>query len=475
MAFSARKSMAYAATSRKSSAYMQSGFSGSSTVRSQPSFSNDVFPILDFNEIAVCLRGCEFSVAEEMLVKPNTIMVEQLYEQMVASFLGVTYDNTMPVLDVCSDGRETLEAGRSARSILALVRASSKLMKICGIDDFSIADFIRPETQRVRRLLSAVVNFARFREEHMGVCEDLIQQSEETSLATESAYQETVRSGERLDELRSRKQEDASKIKETQDHNRDVEAELRRLKKVQEQYVAKHEAYKTDKQRLLAKLEDQKFLTTQVRKECEKLRPYVLEAPSKLRQINDELGGSVNSGKASIERLEKRIRALEITIESFKHIEQDVLACVKVMEEADVELAKQDEAGRQLARLTELRDQRQIEVHEVERKSAQLKRQLATAEERIQRLEEQRIQKREGVHRKTRELKEAYAVLVAERSVVTQDMDKKKALIANVEKKQADLRDELEVEIKNLTNELQKLEAHVGLYLSEMEQCISSR
>ncbi|KAJ8098365.1 Nuf2 family-domain-containing protein [Lipomyces tetrasporus] len=471
MAFSARKSTVFSA--RKSSAYKQSGFGSSSTSRSQPAFQGDIFPLLDFAEISVCLRGCEFSVAEEMLVKPTAIFVQQLYEQMVASFLGVTYENCVPILEVCSEGRETFESARAARSVLALVRAS--LMRICGVDDLSMADFMRPEPQRLRRLLSAVVNFARFREEHMGVCEDLIQRSEETSLATERAYQDVLMFSERVHELRIQKEEEAPKIKETQEHNRQVEAELRRLKKVQEQYVAEHEAYKRDKQRLVSKLEDQNFLTVQMRKECEKLRPYVLDAPSTLRRINDEMSDSVQTGKTSIEKLEKRLRALEVTIESFKTLEQDISACFKIMEETENELAKQDEASRQLARLMELHDQRQIEVHEVERKSTQLKRQLANAEERIQRLQEQRLQKREGVQKKTQELKEAYAALVAERSVVTQEMEKKKALIANVEKKQLDLREQLEGEIRSTTSELQKLEAHVSLYLSEMEQCITAK
>ncbi|KAK9388635.1 Nuf2 family-domain-containing protein [Lipomyces mesembrius] len=471
MAFSARKSTVFSA--RKSSAYKQNGFSSSSTTRSQPAFQGDIFPLLDLPEIAVCLRGCDFSVAEEMLAKPTAIFVQQLYEQMVASFLGVTYENCVPILDICSEGRETFETARAARSVLALVRASARLMRICGVDDLSMADFMRPEAQRLRRLLSAVVNFARFREEHMGVCEDLIQRSEETSLATERAYQDVAMFSERVQELRIQKKEDAPKIKETQEHNREVEAELRRLKKVQEQYVAEHETYKGDKQRLVSKLEDQTFLTVQMRKEFEKLRPYVLDAPSTLRKINDEMSDSVQAGKATIDKLEKRLRGLEVTIESFKTVEQDISACFKIMEEIENELAKQDEASRQLARLMELHDHRQIEVHEVERKSTQLKRQLANAEERIQRLQEQRIQKREGVQKKTQELKEAYAALVAERSVVTQEMEKKKALIANVEKKQFDLREQLEGKIRSTTSELQKLEAHVSLYLSEMEQCIT--
>ena len=36
-----------------------------------------------------------------------------------------------------------------------------------GIQDFSMKDLMRPEPLRVRRILSATINFAKFREEHL--------------------------------------------------------------------------------------------------------------------------------------------------------------------------------------------------------------------------------------------------------------------------------------------------------------------
>lgn len=46
-----------------------------------------------------------------------------------------------------------------------------KLMTEVGIDDFSIRDLIKPEAGRVKKILSAVINFAKFREERMPVFE----------------------------------------------------------------------------------------------------------------------------------------------------------------------------------------------------------------------------------------------------------------------------------------------------------------
>lgn len=61
---------------------------------------------------------------------------------------------------------------------------------------------------------------------------------------------------------------------------------------------------------------------------------------------------------------------------------------------------------------------------------------------------------------------------MAERSVVTQEMEKKKSVIAGVEKKQTELREQLENDVRAATNELLKLEKQVELYIGEMEQGI---
>ena len=48
-----------------------------------------------------------------------------------------------------------------------------------GIDDFSLKDLIRPEAPRIRIILSAIINFAKFREEQLGVFEDFNKKSDD--------------------------------------------------------------------------------------------------------------------------------------------------------------------------------------------------------------------------------------------------------------------------------------------------------
>lgn len=50
-----------------------------------------------------------------------------------------------------------------------------------GIEDFGMKDLIRPEPVRLRIVLSAIINFAKFREEQLGLMDELNRKSEELS------------------------------------------------------------------------------------------------------------------------------------------------------------------------------------------------------------------------------------------------------------------------------------------------------
>lgn len=66
-------------------------------------------------------------------------------------------------------------------------------MSKIGVENFSIRDLIRPEAPQVRRILSAIINFAKFREERMSVYEQCTQKAdelEEQRHALESKHQE---------------------------------------------------------------------------------------------------------------------------------------------------------------------------------------------------------------------------------------------------------------------------------------------
>jgi hypothetical protein len=52
-----------------------------------------------------------------------------------------------------------------------------KFMATCGVHDFALKDIYKPEYKRLKFIFSAIINFAKYREDNMPVFETLIEQS----------------------------------------------------------------------------------------------------------------------------------------------------------------------------------------------------------------------------------------------------------------------------------------------------------
>ena len=75
-------------------------------------------------------------------------------------------------------------------------------MTVVGVDDFSLRDVIKPEGVQVRRILSAIINFAKFREERMTVFEQYTQKIEEYMQRRDSLQFQNAELRERVSSLK---------------------------------------------------------------------------------------------------------------------------------------------------------------------------------------------------------------------------------------------------------------------------------
>jgi len=177
--------------------------------------------------------------------------------------------------------------------------------------------------------------------------------------------------------------------------------------------------------------------------ENNKIRPYIVDSPQKLQQVIADMANSLSAEKSAHDGLERKSRSLQTSANSFVIVEQDVAGCIKVMEEVERELIKEEETTRRASRHAEILIVKQTEVHEVERSE---KRML--------------------------QLKEEYGGLSRDRSERDKEMERKKIRIERIEKEMADMKETVEMEVAAAHKEFAKMKSHVELYMSEMEQCI---
>ena len=94
-------------------------------------------------------------------------MLRRVFEHLLELCTGLSKDDIAQPVFAGLAAMDYPELHDESIPALAFYRACARMMDVCGVVDFSIRDVLAPQPKRLRRHLSAVVNFAKFREERL--------------------------------------------------------------------------------------------------------------------------------------------------------------------------------------------------------------------------------------------------------------------------------------------------------------------
>ncbi|CAG88207.2 DEHA2E15092p [Debaryomyces hansenii CBS767] len=484
--------------SRPSSIY-RPGNSSLTSRRIHHVIPQDSFPLLDFKEISICLQSCDFIANEELVSRPTSQYIKTLLEQLLDSFMGLSADNINGMVrnvnkndlsmtktqdaqmeEEPENGGSQIEDDDDITSSVRLIllhRGAYEFFSICGVNDFTLMDIMRPEPQRIRRILSAVVNYARFREENSVECEKLVSISEGNLEQLKVVQNENSRLSNKINDLKykieANETDEGNKkatLKQITTYNSKLENELKKLKKNQEILTLEHSKYKDEKRRLIEKLEDHNYLIMESNKELDKLKSYLLSNPEILTKIIEDLKTNLSEYQTNLADLESKNKNMTISIESFQLVEQELKNLFRILEEVLNDLTKEETSLDKLNKYQEFKEQQNLTLNDLNRQIQQVTRQLNNTEEKIKRLRHQSSERSEASKQKLISLKDGYDTLVKERKVKEQELNKKKDFISELETKMNGERSNFQIELRNAELAVAKLNSHVKLYLTEMNK-----
>ncbi|CAZ86109.1 unnamed protein product [Tuber melanosporum] len=439
----------------------------------QQQYAADNHLLLKDNELVDCISELGIPFQMEDLKKPSPQKIQLVFEMFADLLMGVRKETVEPVLNAAAQQvLEFPDTQTDSHTLMAFYVSLSQLMLECGIEDFTFNDLAKPDSTRLTRILSYVINFTRFREERAGVIDEHFGKAQKAKEKIEQLYFENEDLNNRLQELKMQRLKEEPMINKAKKVLSALVADLETVRKRQGALTNDLDRLKQLKVSHVQTLEDRQYLKVKTQQENNKIRPYIVDSPQKLQQVITDMANSLGAEKAAHDSLERKSRSLQTSADSFVIVEQDVAGCVKVMEEVEQELVKEEETSRRASRHTEILTVKQTEVHEVERSEKRLSRQLENATEKLRRARETGEGKAEAAQKRMLELKEAYGVLSRERSERDKEMERKKIRIERIEKEMADMKETVEAEVAAAHKEFAKMKSHVELYMSEMEQCI---
>ncbi|KAL9111075.1 MAG: hypothetical protein Q9227_004508 [Pyrenula ochraceoflavens] len=426
-------------------------------------------------EIAGCISDIGVPFTPANLQKPNPQHIQLIFEWLAELLMNATRETIDPAMraaaeEVCGDFMEAVPV--DTRNLMGFFMSLRKLLIECGVHDFSFSDLVRPTHPRLVKIFSYVINFVRFRESQTAVIDENFNKSESTKERTEALYAENQDMEQRLENMKRNRQAMELQVKEKMKRNEEVKAKLIELNQSQKGTAEQYERLRAERTKKQKLRDERNEKLVKSRQECEKLKPYVLQSPSTLQSTLSELSDSLARDKGKIDMLERRTRALQTSSDSFGVVTNDVQGCVKVLEDISAEVQKEEEEDSRASKNREALAERGNNVREVEQQEKLLARQLARWEERTEDLRKKSKEKQRAAQDRMDELRAIQKQLREERADKGREMERRRVRIEQTEKKMADLKENIENEVHSAHEEYLKLESHIKLYITEMEQCI---
>ncbi|GBF62734.1 kinetochore protein [Trichophyton mentagrophytes] len=435
----------------------------------------DAFLRLPDKVIAGCINdiGIPFTMAD--LLKPNPQQVQMVFEWFAELFMNTTRETVEPAMlaaaeDIAGDQADIFPP--DTRNLMGFLVSLRKLMLQCGVHDFTFTDITRPTYDRIAKIFSYLINFVRFRESQTSAIDAHFNKSEDTKMRIETLYAENQELEQRLEEMKRQQKEMDGVVREKTSRNDELKTRLLELRRNQERVAETFERVKGEKARKQTLLEEKTEKLLKSRQECEKLRPYVSQSPESLQSALTELSDNLAHDKSQVDGMERRMRALQTSMNTFTVVNNEVQSSIKLLEDILVELQKEDDQESKGIKNREALAERGNTVREVAHTEKLLQSQLARWQERIEALRKSSREKAEQAQARMEELHSVQKQLREERAEKQREMERRRIRIEQTEKKMADLKETIEDEIHRAHDEYLKMESHIKLYTTEIEKCL---
>ncbi|XP_054021431.1 kinetochore protein Nuf2 [Dryobates pubescens] len=361
------------------------------------------FPRYSPDDIVCYLRSHILTGAEarnlvkgEVFGTPKLEVLHMIYMRILQKIYGVRIEHfyMMPVkVDIMYP--QILEGFLPVHNLYSHME---RLLPVCRIHDFQIADILNPKAKRTVRFLSGILNFVHFRELRRETYLDL-QLNYKSSMEKSHQLEMTVREAAlKLEKLNTVPAEHQEEVRQLTDNVRELEQLLRQdfhRKQVGLYEVTSHK--KSDIAESTRKLNDFKVIVADLKEEQEQKKSKVVESPEELKNYKEAMKETVKKIKKSKQDIVEKYESYRDIVEVLPPCQLEVQLYQKKMERhvGNVEMW-----ARMLSEVRNLEDQ--LESAQVEMKNrngdeVSLRRLVTAKHEKLSTAEIKMKKKREGI------------------------------------------------------------------------------
>jgi kinetochore protein Nuf2 len=348
------------------------------------------FPKMPLDEIVEDMALFKRPVSRELIRNPTPDGVRGVFLFFLEHVYAVSDEEIRQPSFGCLDSLAYPDLHDESIPILHFLRASQKMFAAAQYHDFGLRDFTQPTPARFHWQLSALINYAKFRENRLRFFSEMSMASEQLrETRAELANQQTDIKGRisAIEEVRASEEPAIAKEKEFVG---ELSAELSALHKQQVNLTDEMREKKNLLQATVEKIASLKFQDLAASQELESLKECVVSSPDRVKAEIKENSERVEYDKENIQTLQRQTHDIQARAETIGKASQDIQGICMLVEEAVTQMehvkAMELREKEQKAKIREFENEKES----LESSNKHLDRQIKSIEQRLARVRQQR-------------------------------------------------------------------------------------
>eukprot|EP00808_Paulinella_micropora_P024764 g871.t1 len=182
--------------------------------------SKSTFPLLKPKDILGCLKQLEIPLTLAELKEPSPKKMQEVYEKFMDYLMGISKEELRQPQFQALHVFEFPELHENSLPELMVAKTLLRLLKVCGLHDASLKKILEPTYQGTRKILSALINFAKFREARLVSYQQFSEATDQLMEQKQAMEDERVRLDTLLQQQQALRDERAPQVNAMQDELR---------------------------------------------------------------------------------------------------------------------------------------------------------------------------------------------------------------------------------------------------------------
>ncbi|ELA47818.1 hypothetical protein VCUG_00660 [Vavraia culicis subsp. floridensis] len=232
-------------------------------------------------------------IMQSEVVKPSLQSVLRIYNSIINC--------------VCINNGISNDADES-KFLMILYKRVDMLLRRLGIDFFELKDLLTPSYKRNLNFLSTIYNFCIYRDSKKEYYEKLLSKKEEQENLLSEINVSIDMAESKLKNMKDEALKREKENSELQKKVEELEEEVKSICREQRERVNKVEEIKRERDESYDKLSSLKLVCLNLKQEIKEMKTQVIDDPSKMLSLIEEMQVLIRTEKVSIEEFNKKIR-----------------------------------------------------------------------------------------------------------------------------------------------------------------------